>query len=368
MSDKPLKTREEHYQAAIQEDAQRLEDSEPQIQDFDVSEETYQKWDKLESRTQTLPAYVIVPVGFIAGIIGALQYGVFGFFVGLILGFMIGLFLMGFVVTPFLMLVEWLFKQSSHPYGRYLRYKQALKDFNEQQLPPLSLDEATKIVSDFDGYIEFVSPILHRIFCTTRHAISLLPYPAKRIAQALDVALEDAHARKDEQRINTLEVGWAMLANNLRDDEEAILKMADNFKHEKVRGHHRRKILDYLIENSCTEEQGSSPPRLTDALTVFEAYSNHLMYVDRPISAIFMTKPKGVLPFPKEHIVNALNVCATNDMEHAELYTSLKAILEESRYVENEEALYNFIEELLDESKRHSMISRMRRANEIISG
>ncbi|MBN2270946.1 MAG: hypothetical protein JXN61_10050 [Sedimentisphaerales bacterium] len=235
----------------------------------------------------------------------------------------------------------------------------------------MNLKQAQKVVSDYGGFMECALRPFHIIFMAYIPK-SLLPYPLQYIEDAINIVGKYHHELGNTAKVNTLQECHAFLLG-FEDDEKAILEAGTRFNEKKwrdlvaelIRGYrsnpnHQKYISGFFTDKPLMQVDFENP-EYSAAYKIMTIYSTFLKYAHMGLSFIFCRKiPESFLPFPKQHLVNALDACSIGDDRNAEVYTSGKAILEED-YVDDEVAISEMIKNLSDKEIRASIISDIKK-------
>jgi len=231
----------------------------------------------------------------------------------------------------------------------------------------MHLKQAQKVFSDYGGFIECAFFRFHTVFLGIIPE-SLLPYSVKYIEEAFNIVAKYYHDKGDKKSVELLQrsIGWLLW---FEDDEKAILEAVKNFNEKKMydlivelikgfRGTQGQKnYISGFFTDIHLEKVDFENPDFSTAHKIVEIYSIFLKYAHMRLSFIFCQKiPESLLPFPKKHLVKALDACSIGDDKNIEVYTSGKTILEED-YVDDEVAMSELIKNFSDKEMRDSIIS-----------
>lgn len=231
----------------------------------------------------------------------------------------------------------------------------------------MNLQQAQKVVSDYGGFMECAILRFNTVFMAGIPK-SLLPYPLQYIEDAINTVAKSHHDIGNAAKVNTLQECHAFLLW-FEDDEKAILETGKRFNEKKwrdlvaelIRGYrstpHHQKYISGFFTDRPLEKVDFEKPDFSTAYKIMTIYSTFLKYAHMCLSFIFCMKiPESLLPFPKQHLVNALDACSIGDDRNAEVYASGKTILEED-YVDDEVAISEMIKNFSDKDIRDSIIS-----------
>jgi len=231
----------------------------------------------------------------------------------------------------------------------------------------MNLKQAQKVVSDYGGFLECAHWRFHAIFLASIPE-SLLPYPPQYIEDALNIVSKSYHDNGDIEKVKLLQEchGWLLF---FEDDEKSILEALKNFNEKKmydlivelIKGFRgtpaQRNYISGFFKDAPLEKVDFENPDFSTAYKIMTIYSTFLKYAHMCLSFIFCQKiPESLLPFPKKHLIKALDACSIGDDKNAEVYTSGKAILEED-YVDDEVAMSELIKNFSDKEMRDSIIA-----------
>ena len=235
----------------------------------------------------------------------------------------------------------------------------------------MNLKQAQKIVNDYGGFIECALFRYNITIFLEFIPESLLPYPPQLIEDAINIVAEYYHYCGDKETVNDLQrCGIHLLY--FKDDQKAILAAVKNFNEKKWLDLHTELIKDFrnsegqqsyisgFFKDMALEKVDFENPDFTTARKIVDIYSTFLKYAHTGLSYIFCKKtPESLLPFPKIHLVKALDACSISDDKNTEVYTSGKAKLDD--YVDAEVAISELIKNFSDKEIRDTIISNIKK-------
>ena len=235
----------------------------------------------------------------------------------------------------------------------------------------MNLKQAQKIVHDYGGFIEWALFRYQIVIFIGSIPESLLPYPPKLIEEASNIVAKFYHDNGDKKKVEVIQECMCWL-QAFEDDEKSILRAVKNFNEKKflelntesIKGfrsnpNHQNHISGLFKDRPLDKVDFENPDFSTAHKTV-AVYGEFLKYAHIGLSHIFCDNiPETLLPFPKIHLVKALDTCSIGDDKNTEAYTSGKAILED--YVDAELAISELIMNFSDKEKRESIISDIKK-------
>ena len=233
----------------------------------------------------------------------------------------------------------------------------------------MNLEQAQDVVAEYGGFLEWANSRLRKIFLGF-YPKSLLPYSPQYIEEALNIVAEFYHSIRDKEKVKVLETCMGLTCNS-KEDEKSIFQVLEFINDEKWQ---KLKWRDLMIENikgfrtedqnhissyfkeKSYEEINFENPDYPTANIMYHIFCKFLTYAHKPLFFIFCRKvPESLLPFPKKHLLKALDCCSINDNINLEKYSAGKEILED--YIDDEVAIDELIKNFSNKETRDSIIS-----------
>jgi len=234
----------------------------------------------------------------------------------------------------------------------------------------MKIEEAEKITGNYGGFVEWLYFRLKPIFWN-KIPKSLLPYSIEYIEEALNIVAKSYHDKGSQGMVKSIQETQILLVSFV-DDEEAILNSVDMLKDKKWLDGMLKIVKDFrhlygepkhisgFFKETPFEKINFENPDFPTAYKIVDIYSTFLKYAHMRLSFIFCQKvPESLLPFPKKHLLKALDVCYVSDNKNAETYIYGKKFLEED-YTGDEAAMSGLIKNFSDKEIRDSIISDIR--------
>ncbi|MFA5211649.1 MAG: hypothetical protein WC414_04120 [Patescibacteria group bacterium] len=234
--------------------------------------------------------------------------------------------------------------------------KQALDMINSKN----EYNKAQKIVSDYSGLMEWLHPMLNLIFFFGIPK-SFLSNSTEDIIKAFDIFKENQFKKEGKDFTKAIDTLSFALMNFIDDDkafESAFnkyhledtkasmireIKNFHNWTNKNVANYFKDKDIDNLDFDNLDFET---------AYRVFSVFSMFFGHAHIKLSILFSKKiPENFLPFSKENILKALDVCSEKDKKNLGAYNAGKNIINEE-YIGVKVAVTNLIMNFSDERRK----------------